>query len=42
MELTMNKAPNIIEKATYIEKIFHKCLQIIFSHFILIRGVKVF
>lgn len=38
----MNKAPNIMEKATCMEKIFHKCLQIICSHFILIRGVKVF
>lgn len=40
MELTLNKAPNITEKATYTEKIFHKCLQIICSHFKLIRGVK--
>lgn len=37
MKLAMNKTPKTTEKATYTEQIFYRRLQIICSHFILIR-----
>lgn len=40
MKLAMNKTPKTTEKAIYTEQIFYICLQIVCSHFILIKESK--